>query len=475
MIDATQSSDPDGSISSLTITQSSGPGARLLGEAPLRRFRFSAPRIVGAGADTMRFTLRATDNGGVVSTRDVTVAVQGLADGPGELIAVYDPPLKLVHGNITAPDELPNGDDGILATQTVGGRTRIIFIGGGGADYAQRSDSTFDGDFPDVSLVHRRTLSVSTSSPGFPSGADYSVLSETEDAFHWFGRQANSGGAGGRYVEGSMMTIQDPCSVVGRIGYPQDRIWIGQRSGLSVVGVTQATVAPQSFRLDGVLGQLRNGRALCQLLPTRLDTPTPAPAPKRPDISRPEFIALDYNSNEIVLLREVAGDSTYEVFRTIPLETQASTPMRIVSAFARGGPSLVPRYLVVLMTDGRHIGNHRLIIVSQQSQSPDLRQQVLSWSEGVPAAVLEGQFKNVEFPRDLVVVTSSSSRAMHFSGTAPDSGTAFTYGPPSYFEIGLGAGSAVTAWNGSSSTHRTAFLVSYPETGALRYFDLGAP
>ncbi|KDA04331.1 putative lipoprotein [Hyphomonas oceanitis SCH89] len=301
------------------------------------------------------------------------------------------------------------------------------------------------------------------------------MLSETEDKLRWFIASRNDDPI--VFSEADNISITDPCHVVGATDSSQDFILVGQRNrGLSVVRIVAVDPDGDGIAVefdDSVIYSLDVGRSLCHVFPTVLPERVSPEFVNGDLVDLPGVIAVDFDTNEIVLIGDTTDNGAYEVLEVIPIDTQSTEPMKIVDVFSRGNPSLVPRYIAILLTSGIHDGEHRLVVVSQSNDTKEISQETFSWSGGVPVALLSGPFVGVrpndQTRPDLVVISGTSEQSLVFENTVPEeSGVATvpSFAAPKLFDVGIGAGSAVAAI--SENYTDTVVLVSFPDTGEIR-------
>ncbi|MCK0127690.1 hypothetical protein [Erythrobacter sp. F6033] len=478
VIEADGTTDPDGDSITITMSQVAGPTATRLDDINALATRWRAPSLNQDETVEIQIEIRAEDGRGAVATQNVVIAVRGFS-GPGRPVAVFDPGVRLVSGNVNA--ETNAGISEVIAQQNIDGgmsgdQERLLFFGEdsgfGYFDYSQFDRATLAETFGDVSFLEKGTLDFN-----FQSFVDWAsgllVASETDDEVSWFTTESSS--ASDRpFARRDGFSISNPCFVQGRVDTSQDFVWIGQRNqGLSVVRLDRQSDS-NGFTVfnDALISQTSQGRSLCHLTTTSF-----AQRLYQPDFFNnsnfDNLLAIDYNTNELVLLGDSNEDQIYEELEVVPIDTQASTQLSIVDVFSRGTKSAVPRIMTVLVTDGTEGGQHRLIVITQD-QDDEFVQTVFSWSGGVPVALLEGSFVGVrpndQTRKDLVVV-SATGQSLVFENTVPENSGAATpptYAAPVIFDTGIGAGSAVTARDENFADD--VVMVSYPTTGVVRVF-----
>jgi hypothetical protein len=259
---------------------------------------------------------------------------------------------------------------------------------------------------------------------------------------------------------------------------------------LSVFDIDTGSDLIDSQNFDATLVYNVGGqRSLCHVLrgiiPPSIEHQYPgfqSSPPTGPAYALP-LTAIDYNTNELVFYGDVDGDNKLDEMGTMPIETHATGPLNIIQVISRGGPTQIPRYLIVLMSDGRPMGEHRLVQINFDRLTYEITQRVLhEWSEGVPVSMMQGplggSLEGGLYRSDLVVVLGTTQRSFFFDNLLPlDAGFSDPplYGEPQLFEVGVGAGSAVAAespFGPSVSGPDYGVLVSYPASGRVVYISL---
>ncbi|MFK8031735.1 MAG: hypothetical protein AB8G18_15970 [Gammaproteobacteria bacterium] len=425
-------------------------------------------------------TATAMDAQGNQGSDTLTVTITPAPQGA--VVAIYDPPLQLKVGNGSTIGGSPTSQQVIaVRTDPTTDLSSIAFLGGPDFmnDFANDTSPPVVGDpFEDISFVGFGALSFNL--PGI-FGDEFVVLSETEDTLQWYVDERSADGLTFTFFEADSLGVENPCYVTGRRNTGQDYIWLGQRDrGMSIIrleGVENAEGLTRGFD-ETVLDQLGEGRSLCYIFPTQLPENIAPQFVGGNAVSLSALITIDYNANDLVLFGDSDDNGFYEELQVIPLQTQTTSQLTIVDVISKGTPSLLPRFLAILMTDGVHDGEHRLIVISQDTDTFELTQVTYSWDEGVPVSLLQGNFGGLEvqnqFKEDLVVITSTSERSLFFDNTTDFStgvATPPTFAQPEFFEVGTGAGSAVRIQR-RPGTPLEEVLVSFPDTGELKIFAI---
>lgn len=480
VISVEQSTDSEGDSFSITMTQIAGPTAARLQDVNSLATRWRAPSVDQNAIVDVEFEIRAEDNRGATALTNVSVPVRGFS-GPGRPVATFSPAVSLISGNVGVPGELNSGLLDVIGLQdNIGGATnnprRLVFFGEdtglGYFDYLRSDQATLDETFSNVSFLRKGALGFNFQ--GFPTGTgELIVTNELDDEVVWITTQS-SDASDRPFARQDSFGVDNPCFFLGRNNTGQDFVWVGQRDqGVSVIRLSPQDDGTGRTVFDASLvSQASQGRSLCHFVTTSFPQRLYQPDPQN-NSNFDNLLAVDYNSNELVLLGDTDEDQRYEELEVSPIDTQSSVQLSIVDVFSRGNAVLVPRVLAILMTDGLDGGENRLIVVTQD-QNDELVQTVFSWRGGVPVSLLEGSFVGVrpgdQTRRDLVVV-SSDGQSLVFENTVPENAgvaTPPTYAAPIMFDTGAGAGTAVTARDDNFSDN--VVMVSYPAAGEVRVF-----
>lgn len=272
----------------------------------------------------------------------------------------------------------------------------------------------------------------------FESRPNFGVVQEDLNRFRMF---VNS--SGDTFQSLVDYAIDKPCSVsFGKLanGAP-DAIFIGQRGkGFTILrlgtGSANVGVTTSVYRTN------TSGRSFCALLPVA----TPLGGSTFSDFRYlQELIALDTDTNMISVFTQsgAAGVDTvnYALKQTVPVQMNATGTLKFVKAVEVGGFNSMKSALAMLFTDGRHDGEHRLVIAGINS-ARELVQETHTWGVGVPVDVMLDNFDE-DFQPEVIVLTSTSPYAAVFESMATTYGGFLPLGGPSFLEIGLGASSGL--------------------------------
>ncbi|WP_018997114.1 hypothetical protein [Hirschia maritima] len=502
------------------VTQTEGPAAYNKLEVLVGLFEFVAPDLIGNEPVELVFEVSASRLGNVEKTETFSVFVKPSPSGPGEILDVVQPALELKIGERKFLSEASSGIGSvgaIVAVQQPNPLTnedyRVVFW----------SDSLFaqnpihyplgDVDLKDISFIDAPSLNYHGCCSEFVSlgGNEMTILSQNEGALKWFGEdyERSSNGAESRhYVQREEIPFEDACFVKGTPEQGIDFAWVGHRErGISIMGIqpkepTYGGNTALSFEYE-IYQTLGEGRSLCyvypidnQYYPFAMETP----------FSAWNFIAVDYKSKELVFY---GGDVSvsengliypyhpYEELGSVPLPTGVEEDLEIVQVVGGGGASSTPDYMLILMTTGADPGEHLLLYLkfpsgeSFRAQNPagfsftintlDIEHKLYRWTEGVPVQIVAGAFGGIrpgdQTRLDLAIITKTGGEGLYFENILDDhAGIAEfpVFEEPTRFDNGVGAGSAISVRAEEVATEtETDFtnwiLVSYPETGEIRY------
>ena len=447
------------------------------------RIEITAP-VVSVLTDS-ECTASVTDNSGRTATDTLTVTILPQT-AVGQMVGIFDPPLRLALPNFNRPSERDSYGNHILTvadSSAASGMYEIRAIEGTASVPRQ-----YNRD--DIVLVEGQYLSIDfVQSPslfghGLPD-ASLSVASELENRIYWYAQDLLSEEFSVREV----IDVNSPCFIAQTQQSFANDLVVGQvNEGLTVFDIDTGTDFSNTENFVATsIQQVGAGRSLCHILrgliPTSIvdqypgfwDFPAFDPAYALP------LTAIDYNTLELVFFGDIDGDNMLEEMGTLPIETNATGQLSIVQVLSRGRAT-APYYFLVLLSDGNHTGDHRLVQINFDSQTFEITQQVLhEWNEGVPVSILQGQLggslEGGQFRPDLAVVLGTAEQSFFFDNLLPLAegfATPPVYGTPSLFDVGVGAGSAVAAMspfapNTTDPSH--GVLVSYSDTGYVFYIS----
>lgn len=480
VLDAEDTTDPENDSIAISMTQVAGPTAERLEDVNAVATKWRAPSLDQNTIAEIQIEIRAEDGRGAVAIENVNIPIRGFS-GPGRPVAFFQPGVSLISGNVGTPGEPNSGFIDVIGVQEsiVGSGSapkQLQFFGEdsgfGFFDYLRSDRATLTETFGDVSYLRKRGLTFNFQGLRSWTG-EFIVTSEADNEVVWLTTES-SDASDRPFARRDSFEIENPCFFLGRNNTGQDFVWIGQRNrGVSVVRLAPREDAEGRTIFDHeIINETSNGRSLCHFITTRFPQRIYAPDAQN-NSNFDNLLAVDFNTSELIFLGDTDEDQIYEPLEVIPIETQSSGNLSVVDVFSRGNASLVPRVLIILMSDGNDPGEHRLVVVTQDDEN-ELIQTVFGWDEGIPVAVMEGSFVGIrpgdQTRRDLAVVTNGG-QALIFENIVPENAGVATppvYADPETFEIATGAGSAVTARDDNFNDN--VVMVSYPASGEVRVY-----
>lgn len=433
-------------------------------------------------------TAQVTDSRGRTATASIAITILPMTD-IGQVVGIFNPALKLVLPNFNMPGSFDSYGNHVITLADASdhsGRFEVKAIQGSHQlpfQYDRDDIVRVNGTYASVDYVQSPSLFAH----GLPD-ASMSIVSTTENKIYWLAEEPQSRVFSVR----EHIDVQSPCFIAQTQTYWANDMVVGQRDhGLTVFDVDTGSdvMDSQTFAATPVYS-VGEGRSLCHiyrgLIPASLEAQFPGfrwSPPSGPGWSFP-LTAIDYKTNELVFYGDIDGDNKLDEMGTMPLETHSTAHLNIVQVISRGEPTLVPQYLLVLLSDGRPVGEHRVVQINFDPQTREISQRIVhEWSDGVPVAMLQGplggSMDRGVFQADLVVVLGTTAQSFFFDDLlTPDDQLSEppVYGEPRLFNVGVGAGSAVAAENpwtaGSADGTGFGVLVSYPASGRVVYISL---
>jgi len=447
---------------------------------------FTAPVVTLATTSTC--SAMASDEAGNIGEGMLTVSINPIptvvqSQRAGEVVGTFNPPLNLLIGNGAVAGVREGQGDAVFATREVStGGVEVLAIGGGSSVpvlYDRDDIILVEGTYESVDFIQTPSLAAN----GLPS-ASLSILSSAENTLYWNSQDSL---ANDTFEQVETIEVENPCFVSGSNVSFGDDVIIGQRSNgisLFIVDADEGTFAPRNSFTPRFVSRAGGDRSICSFVKK-----IPRDVEIDNDVSFTSIFspltAIDFDTNELVFFGPTNGDNTIRELGSTPLLTESDQPLEIVDVLVRGTPNQAPRYFLILLTSGEHNGDHRLMLVSFNSDN-ELSQTVIhAWDEGVPIGLAQSQFggsRELGFARpDLVVALGTSEQSFYFDNLRP-AADAFNmppvYGTPALFDVGLGAGSVVAgkipdfdSTDSSVGARDDGVLISFPDTGEVRFFD----
>lgn len=447
---------------------------------------FSAPSV---SVDTTSVcTATATDAAGNNGSATLTVTIVAPQQSrSGKVVGVYSPPLKLIHGTPDVGGSREGYSTAVFGTRETSGSTNsdveIVAIAGDAVfplDYDRDDHVVVEGTFRSVEFIQTPSL--------FANGlGDFgmSVIETSQNRLYWY--YGDNRVIPESFTQREVIDVESPCVVRQTSASFANDVVIGQRlKGLSVFDVDTGTDFTNTTNFSSTfMYNVGDGRSLCHIL--RGVVPghyiDQFPSIQNANGFGQPLTAIDYETNEFVFYGDKDGDNKLDELGTVDLLTNSTASLEIVDVISRGLPNQVPRYFLILLSNGQHNGTHRLVLAAYNNDTLALEQSVIhSWSEGVPIAMAQSQFGGATeggiFRSDLIVVLGTSDNSFFFDNKllAGVGGNSLPpiYGTPELLHVGPGAGSAVAAGKPDVPTLDETdwgILVSFPDNGEVRYIS----
>ncbi len=461
------------------IAVTEGPNVSCTNGGRFENNVFTAPAVTQETESICTATARDAAGNEGSSTLTVTIFPPRF----GELVGQYDPPLKLIYGNGQIGGLADGYGTAVFGSRILpSGKLEIAAIAGDAVhpfDYERDDNVIVDGEFDEITFL--QVPSLATNGLG---SFGMSILDAVAGKLHWLYGDFTL--IPEQFSQREEIDVENPCFVMQSNTFFNNDMVIGQISrGLSMYNVDTGTDFTNSLNFDHTfLYNVGDGRSLCHILRGVIPANFISDFPniQLANTFAQPLSAIDYDSKEIVFYGDQNGDNKLDELGSVDLMVDTDKDLKIVDVISRGSPSLVPQYMLILLTDGNHNGVHRLVMASYENSSGLLKQTVYGWSEGVPVGMLQGQFGGSSdkglFRLDLAVVLGTSEQSLFFdnllSPTAQLSEPPL-YGEPKLFDVGIGAGSAVAARKPDvpvTGIPNNGILVSFPSNGQIRYISL---
>jgi hypothetical protein len=420
-------------------------------------------------------TAGVTDSKGRSASQSLSITILPKTN-IGQVVGIFNPALKLV-----LPPSAGQHVTAIAPAPGLAGRYRVAAIKGP-TEYYRDDVVLVSGDYASIDFLQSPSLFAH----GLPDAA-MSIASASENKIYWLVQEPQSQD----FAVRETIDVQSPCFVAQTDTYWANDMVVGQRDhGLTVFDVDTGSdvMNAESFNATPVFN-VGAGRSLCHMIrgvvPESVSSQYPgfrSSPPSGANYAGP-LTAIDYKTNELVFYGDIDANNVLDEMGTMPIETHATGHLNIVQVISRGGPTQIPRYLLVLLSDGEPTGEHRLVEIDFDPQTNNISQRIVhEWSDGVPVSMLQGQLGGStvggSFRFDLVVVLGTTQNSFFFDDLLPleaGFGEPPLYGAPLLFDVGVGAGSAVAAlspYGPKAGVPDFGVLVSYPDSGRVIYISL---
>lgn len=482
--DATKTYDPDDdALGEILIEQISGTPATYLYAVGRENEGFeiwTAPEFDGLASESLSFKITASDFQGLSSSREFNILVEA-DDLPGQPVGRYEGKLDLVvanAGNI-GPDRPPNQ---VMAQRhdTIG-QSELIWVG---SDYTpftrdislmEVSQPIANATFEEIDYIQYDSLNFNLQ---VGPGKEFTVLEADNNRIRWFYSDFDTDEDGNDiYIESTQMDLESPCFIRRRVATGEDFIWVAHKSGgVSLVRINRIPSddgVARDFTYETIL-KTSEDRRLCHIHPTQIDeTIIPLEKNGQYQLYRPA-LAIDFDKNELVVLGDPRdGGVRYGEITSIPMQTETSETLHVVDVISRGEPNTLPRFMLVLLSDGQMDGIHRLVYVKQDLYGA-ISQETFSY-EGPPPIGLHlgpmgGDKTGGQYALD-IAITTSGSMGVFLDTTGGGISVPPSYADPVTFQMEPGGVNSVSVdYDEDSIDHE--ILVNYPDTKTLRVYNI---
>ncbi len=225
--------------------------------------------------------------------------------------------------------------------------------------------------------------------------------------------------------------IDEPCAVGKSTMLSAPAIVVGQKAGFTLVRDVHST--------PGVLHTQATDEPVCVILSPE------GPIDRRyftsPSNFEKDIVTVNPEANTVSVYHpSIGGIPPYDRTQRVPLQLNSSKPLKLIAWSA--GDDLTENAMALVFSDGEYEGEHRLVIIGVDDNRAVV-QHTHAWTGAAPKTLVLTDLNGDVFP-EIMIISPDAPQAVVFEATAPIASTIGPLGPPSYFEIGLGATAAVS-------------------------------
>lgn len=462
-LDASTSSEAGGATLTYTWTQISGPAVAIAAPSSAV-LNLNAAEV---SADTKAEFRVTAASGAVSSVATVEVTFTNIAQTPvfmnldlaanALLNATYPAAIATIVGNWTF---------GLVGTTPAGGGpiTFTQFQTTGSTSVQVSPVSPFAGTFSQPATFFLSQTRVGGTNPFDFERPWLTVTEETANRYRVFEKTA--GGSFGAPIQD--ISMDRPCTTEVTYAGPPSAItmntYVGQRGhGFTIVS-----------QGGTILQQVNTGQSFCVLAAVRAPISANGGGLAGPTPDFPDLLAVDTVANTIAHFSASGTPAQYTLKSQAPVRLSSTTgALKFVAAtkiWAKDayGEWLPVSGLALVYSDGRHQGEHRLVMAGLDSGRV-IRQETHTWTLGVPSDVILDDLDNDRYP-EVIILSSTSPQAMvyemndRFVPAIPNDIAA----TPSFIEIGLGATKALPTMSNILSLE--GLVVAYRDKSEVKLF-----
>ncbi|RYE50089.1 MAG: hypothetical protein EOP21_04605 [Hyphomicrobiales bacterium] len=262
-------------------------------------------------------------------------------------------------------------------------------------------------------------------------------------------------------VNSAFTTLDEPCGWSHGSVRGGPAFYVGNKSGFDIYYFGSTNTPPTLVR------SISSFRPSCAIVAPRLtlsgtefpDTVPPPPGPFYPEFF--DTITFDHTANALNVIQYSPGSPS---FSSIPVQLNALNPLQLVAWTELAAYGVVGQNtgMALVFSDGRHAGEHRLVIVGFDATHKFV-QTTYNLGLGVPVQVFTENLDADTANPEIVVLKSTSPQVEIYESTSTTGGVTPLTGP-FYLEVGLGATQAAR----SLLIGQTGMSVVFPEKKQIK-------